>query len=76
MLLSCLAAVLVALYLPAPGFVKIVLALVAACAVGGFYAWIAALLQLKLAIPFLISSLLLSYIARGATSYLVRYPFA
>jgi len=74
MLLGGLAAVLVALYLPAPGFIKITLALIAALAAGGFYAWLAALLQLKLAIPFLISSLLLSYIARGITSYLVRYP--
>lgn len=74
MLVGGLVAALVALYLPAPGPVRAVLALTAAICVGGFYAWIAAILQLSLAIPFLIASLLLSYIARGVTSYLVRYP--
>ena len=74
MLVGGLAAALVALYVPAPGAVRAVLALMAAICAGGLYAWIAAVLQLGLAIPFLITSLLLSYIARGVTSYLVRYP--
>ncbi len=74
MLVGGLAAALVALYLPVPGAVRAVLALLAAMCAGGLYAWIAAILQLSLAIPFLIASLLLSYIARGITSYLVRYP--
>lgn len=74
MLVGGLAAALVALYVPAPGAVRAVLALTAAICAGGLYAWIAAVLQLGLAIPFLITSLLLSYIARGVTSYLVRYP--
>lgn len=74
MLVGGLAAALVALYLPAPGAVRAVLALTAAICAGGLYAWIAAVLQLSLSIPFLITSLLLSYIARGVTSYLVRYP--
>ncbi len=74
MLVGGLAAALVALYVPAPGAVRAVLALTAAICAGGLYAWVAAVLQLGLAIPFLITSLLLSYIARGVTSYLVRYP--
>ncbi len=74
MLVGGLAAALVALYVPAPGAVRAVLALMAAICAGGLYAWIAAVLQLGLAIPFLITSLLLSYIARGVTSFLVRYP--
>ncbi|WP_421577426.1 ABC transporter permease [Shinella sp. M31] len=74
MLVGGLAAVLVALYLPVPGPARAILALIAAMGAGGLYAWIAAILQLGLAIPFLIASLLMSYIARGVTSYLVRYP--
>jgi len=74
MLLGGLAACIVALYLPAAGSIKIILAIVAAIFAGGLYASLAAFLQVRLAIPFLISSLLLSYIARGLTSYLVRYP--
>ncbi|MDX3978456.1 ABC transporter permease [Shinella sp.] len=74
MLVGGLVAVLVALYLPVPGPARAALALIAAMCAGGLYAWIAAILQLGLAIPFLIASLLMSYIARGVTSYLVRYP--
>jgi len=74
MLLGGIAAAWIALYVPVPGAVRIVLALMAAIVAGGLYALIAAFLQIRLAIPFLISSLLLSYIARAITSYLVRYP--
>ncbi len=74
MLIGGLAAALVALYLPVPGVARAVLALAAAICAGGLYAWLAAILQLSLGIPFLIASLLFSYIARGLTSYLVRYP--
>ncbi|WP_395382621.1 ABC transporter permease [Mesorhizobium sp. UC22_110] len=75
MLIGGLAAALVALYLPVPGVARAVLALAAAiCAGGTLYRRLAAVLQLSLGIPFLIASLLFSYIARGLTSYLVRYP--
>jgi simple sugar transport system permease protein len=74
LLVGALVGAIVALYLPAPGVVRIAVAIAAAMAAGGAYASVAALLQTALGIPFLIASLLLSYIAVGITSYVVRFP--
>lgn len=74
LLLGALAAACIALYLPAPGGVRIVAAILAAILAGAGYAALAAILQTALKVPFLIGTLLLSYVAIGFTSYLVRFP--
>lgn len=73
-LIGGMVAILIALYAPFPGEIRLVLALVCAVFAAGLYAMLAALFETLLGIPFLISSLLLSYIARGVTSYLARFP--
>ena len=74
LLFGAMAAAIAAVYLPAPGVIQIVFALVAAMLAGGAYASIAAFLQTALRVPFLVGSLLLSYIAIGVTSYIARFP--
>ena len=74
LLFGALTAAAVALYIPGPGVVRIILAVLAAVLAGGAYAALAAVLQTALKVPFLISTLLLSYISMGITSYLVRFP--
>ncbi|WP_395682838.1 ABC transporter permease [Inquilinus sp.] len=74
LLLGGLVAALVALYLPAPGLVRLAVAMVAAMAVSGAYAALAAWGEVRFGVPLLISTLLLSYPAKGVTSYLARFP--
>ena len=74
LVLGGLVAALVALYLPAPGLVRMAAAIAAAMAVSGAYAALAAWGEVKFGVPLLISTLLLSYPARGVTSYLARFP--
>jgi ABC-type uncharacterized transport system permease subunit len=69
-----LAAALVPLYLPAPGPLAAVAAIVAAMAASGLYASLAAWGETRFGIPMLISSLLLSYPAVGIASYIVGFP--
>src|SRR5262249_35109951 len=72
--LGGLVAALVALYLPAPGAVRLVAAVLAAMAASGAYAALAAWGEVRFGVPLLISTLLLSYPAKGVTSYLARFP--
>lgn len=74
LVLGGLVAAVVALYLPAPGLVRLAVALVAAMTVSGAYAALAAWGEVRFGVPLLISTLLLSYPARGITSYLARFP--
>jgi simple sugar transport system permease protein len=74
MVIGGLIAALVPLYLPAPGPVLAVLALLAAAIAAGLYAALAAWGETRHGIPMLISSLLLSYPAIGVTSYVVGFP--
>ncbi|WP_324651809.1 ABC transporter permease [Georgenia sp. H159] len=74
LVLGGLAGTVVALFVPGPGALVMVLALVAAVVAGGLWGVLAALLQTSLGVPILISSLLLSYPARYLSSYLVRFP--
>ncbi len=67
-------AVVVALYLPAPGPVRLAAAMLAGPAAGGLYALLAAWGQVRWHVPMLISTLLLNYPAKGFTSYLVNFP--
>lgn len=74
MILGALAGTLVALFLPGPGPLVLVLAFFAAILAGGLWGALSAWLENWLAVPILISSLLLAYPARYFASYLVRFP--
>lgn len=71
--LGAIAGGLVALYLPGPGLLVLVLALLAAVAVGALWGLVAAALQNWLGVPILLSTLLLNYPARYFSSWLIRY---
>lgn len=75
MVLGAISATLVAVYLPAPGMVKMLAALVTGMAVGGLWSLMAGYMEAKFRIPLLISTLLLNYIAVLFASYLVTEPF-
>lgn len=75
LVLGGLAAALVAIYLPLPGPLLLLLAFLAAAGVAGLYAWLAAYFQFRFNVPLLISTLLLNYPARFFASYLVTHPF-
>jgi general nucleoside transport system permease protein len=64
----------VPLYLPGPGPLVALAALVAAAIAAGLYAALAAWGETRHGVPMLISSLLMSYPAVGITSYLARFP--
>jgi ABC-type uncharacterized transport system permease subunit len=68
------AAAIVALYLPAPDGMRLVLALGAGMAVGAAYAALAAAGEIFAGVPLLLSTWLLTYPAKGLCGYLVRSP--
>src|SRR6185436_4083419 len=74
MVIGGLIAALIPLYLPAPGPILTIVALLAAALGAGLYAALAAWGETRHGIPTLISSLLLSYPAIGVTSYIVGFP--
>ena len=74
MVIGGLVAALIPLYLPAPGPVLTICALLAAAIAAGLYAAIAAWGEARHGIPTLISSLLMSYPAVGIASYIVGFP--
>lgn len=75
MVLGAVSAVLVSIYLPAPGMIKIVAGMFAGMAVGGFWALLPGFMEARFRIPLLISTLLFNYIAVLFASYLVTEPF-
>lgn len=75
MVMGGLAGALVAIYLPGPGPVVIPVAMLAGAAAGMAWAMLPAFGQTRLRLPILITSLLLNYVARAVTGYLVRFPF-
>jgi len=75
MLFGGLAGALVAIYAPGPAWLVLVLAIAAGMAVGAVWAFVPAIGQSKMMLPILITSLLLNYIARSITGYLVRFQF-
>jgi ABC-type uncharacterized transport system permease subunit len=74
MILGALAGTLVVLFVPGPGLLVMLLAFAAAIVAGGLWGALSALLENWLALPILITSLLLAYPARFFASYLVRFP--
>ncbi len=75
MVIGGLAGSLTAIYLPGPGPVVIPVAMAAGAAAGMAWAVLPAFGQTRLRLPILITSLLLNYVARAITGYLVRFPF-
>lgn len=75
MLMGGLAGTMTAITVPGPGYLVVPLALVVGGLAGAGWALLAALGQTHLQVPLLITSLLLNYVARSTTSYLVRFPF-
>jgi simple sugar transport system permease protein len=74
LVLGGIASVIVALYLPAPGTVRLVAALAAGIGAGGLYGMLAAWGETRWRVPMLISTLLLNYPAKNLASYLVNFP--
>ncbi|MYC85932.1 MAG: ABC transporter permease [Acidimicrobiia bacterium] len=75
MVVGGLAGALVAIYTPGPGELVIPLAMVAGGVAGAAWAMLPAFGQTRLRLPILITSLLLNYVARAITGYLVRFHF-
>jgi simple sugar transport system permease protein len=75
MILGGVAAALTALYIPGPGIVKLVSALVAGIAAGGVWSALAGWLDAKFRMNLIITTLLMNYIAALFAGYLVAYPF-
>lgn len=75
MVLGGLAATLITLYVPIPSFLMIPAAVLGGAIVGGLWALVAAVLQFRLAVPLLISTLILNYPARYLVTYLVDHRF-
>lgn len=74
LVLGAVSALAVGLYVPGPGPVKVILALLAGILAGAAYAALAAVCENRLGVPLLISTLLLSYPAMSLAGYLVRFP--
>ncbi len=75
MLMGALTGTMIAITVPGPGYVVVPLALIGGALVGAAWALLSALGQTRVGVPLLITSLLLNYVARSITSYLVRFPF-
>jgi simple sugar transport system permease protein len=76
MVIGGLAGTIVAIYVPGPGIVIIPLAMLTGAVVGALWALLPAYGQTRLRLPILITSLLLNYVARAITGYLVRFPLS
>lgn len=75
MVLGALSAALTAIYIPGPGWLKMVAALLAGVIAGGLWSAFAGWLDAKFRMNLLITTLLLNYIATYFAGYMVTYPF-
>ncbi len=73
MIFGAFCAALIAYYLPGPGIAKILLAMLAACAVGALYSVLSGWLYERFEVTFIISTLMLNYIANNVCSYLTNF---
>ena len=71
--LGALAGGMVAVYVPGPGPLIALLAIITAVVVGALWGLLAGVLQNALGVPILLSTLLLNYPARYFSSWLIRY---
>lgn len=75
MVLGAMGAALTALYLPGPGFVKLLAAIIISFLIGGGWSILAGWMEAKFNIQLVISTLLMNYIAVLFVSYLASHPF-
>ncbi|MDP4095871.1 ABC transporter permease [Paenibacillus sp. P96] len=75
MILGGLSAALTALYLPGPGWLVLIISLLAGIAAGGIWSVLAGWLDARFGMNLLITTLLLNYIASLFAGYMVSYPF-
>ena len=73
MIFGALCAALVAYYVPVPGPVRILLALLVSVVVGALYSVLSGWLFEKFEVTFIISTLMLNYIANNIASYLTNF---
>jgi simple sugar transport system permease protein len=73
MILGAFVAALVGYYMPAPGVVRIICAMIAAILVGAIYSILSGWLYEKFDVTFIISTLMLNYIANYFASYMTNY---
>ena len=74
MILGAMAAALVGYYLPVPGWLRIPAAMLAAAAAGALYSMLSGWLFEKFDVTFVISTLMMNYIANYFAAYLCNYP--
>ena len=74
MIFGALAATVVALYVPGPPFLVMILSIIVGMIVGALYALIASILNLKFDVSIVISTLMMNYIANYIATYFVTYP--
>lgn len=75
MVLGAVSTALVALYMPGPGIVKMLAAIVAGFIAGGLWSLFAGWMETRFKVQLLISTLLLNYVAVLFAGYLVSNPF-
>ncbi|REK75996.1 ABC transporter permease [Paenibacillus paeoniae] len=75
MVLGALSAALTAIYMPGPGWLKMIAAIFAGMIAGGIWSAFAGWLDAKFRMNLLITTLLLNYIATYFAAYMVTYPF-
>lgn len=73
MILGALVSALIAYYLPLPGIVRIILAILGAMLIGALYSLLSGWLYDKFSVTFIISTLMMNYIANNVASYLTNY---
>ena len=73
MILGAFCGALVAAYFPGPGIVKIIMAILTACVVGAAYSLLSGWLYDRFEVTFIISTLMLNYIANNVASYFTTY---
>lgn len=71
---GAMAAAIVGIFIPLPGFLLLPLALIVAFVAGGLYGMVPAILKLKSGTNEVVTTLMLNYVAILFTSYLVNYP--
>ena len=74
MVFGSFAATVVAIYLPGPAFLVMIISIIVGMAAGAFYAMIAAILNIRYGASIIIPTLMMNYIANYTTSYFVNFP--
>lgn len=74
MVLGALAAAITVIYMPGPGWMRMIAGLIAGVAAGGIWSAFAGWLDARFRLNLLIVTLLLNYIATLFTGYMVSYP--